>query len=65
MNQKTFSLTAGVIFSLVALLHGLRLVFGWEAIIAGWVVPPWLSGLGLLVAGFLSYEGLRLSRKAD
>ena len=40
MNQKTFSLTAGVIFSLVALLHGLRLVFGWEVIFAGWMVPP-------------------------
>ncbi len=64
MNQKTFSLTAGVIFSLVALLHVLRLVFGWEAIIAGWVVPPWLSGVAMLIVGYLSYEGFRLSGKS-
>ncbi|MCZ6490150.1 MAG: hypothetical protein O7A06_06430 [Acidobacteria bacterium] len=64
MNQKTFSRTASVIFSLVALLHGLRLVFGWEAIIAGWMAPPWASGVAVLMAGYLSYEGLRLSRKS-
>ena len=54
MNQKTFSLTAGVIFSLVTLLHVLRLLFGWEAIITGWAVPTWFSWGAILIAGYLS-----------
>ena len=64
MSQKTFSLTAGVIFSLITLLHVLRLVFGWEAIIGGWAVPTWLSWVAMLIAGYLSYQGFRLSRKS-
>ena len=62
LSQKTFSLIAGVIFSLVALLHLLRLVNSWHMEFAGWVPPMWASWLGLLVAGFLGFTGLRLSR---
>jgi len=62
MSQKTFCLTAGVIFGMIAVLHLLRLVFGWAAQIGGWVAPGWISIVALLVAGFLAYEGLRLSK---
>ena len=30
MTQKTFTRTAGTVFSLVAALHALRLLLGWE-----------------------------------
>ena len=62
MSQKTFCLTAGALFAAIAVLHLLRLVFGWAAQIGGWVVPSWISIVALLVAAFLSYEGLRLSK---
>lgn len=62
--QKTYYLVTGVIFSLIALLHALRLVYGWEAVIGGWAVPMWLSGLALLVALFLSFQGFRLRMKS-
>jgi hypothetical protein len=39
MNQKTFSLVASVIFLLVALVHALRLAFGWHAVVNTWAVP--------------------------
>lgn len=39
MNQKIFSTITLVIFSLIALLHALRLVYGWSAVIGGWEVP--------------------------
>ena len=64
MSQKTFSLLAGAIFSLVALAHLVRLVFRVEWIVAGWTVPMWLSVVGLLVPGFMAYQGFRLSQKA-
>ncbi|MBV9551040.1 MAG: hypothetical protein JO256_15335 [Alphaproteobacteria bacterium] len=64
MSSKTFSLVAGVIFALVAVLHVLRMVESWPAVIGGWEVPMWLSGAGVLVAGFLSYSGFRLANQS-
>ncbi len=64
MNQKTFSLTVGVIFLAIALLHALRIVFGWEAIIGGLAVRKWVSWVALVVAGYLAYEGFRLGKKS-
>ena len=54
MNQKTFTLTAGVVFALVAALHAVRLALRWTAVIGGWSVPLWVSWLGLLLAGYLA-----------
>ena len=44
----------GTIFVLIALLHLLRLIFGWEATLNGAVVPMWASLAGLLIAGGLA-----------
>jgi hypothetical protein len=63
MSQKAYFKSAGLIFLLIAVLHLLRLVFGWEAVFEGWNVPQWLSAAALVVAGYLAYEGLRLSRR--
>ena len=64
MSQRMFSLTAATIFSLIALLHLFRLLFGWNANIGGWVVPHWLSWVALIVAGYLAYAGFRLMRSS-
>ena len=61
MKQTTFNLVAGTIFLLVAVLHALRILLGWEAVIAGWKVPIGLSWLALALAGFLTYSAF--SRK--
>ena len=47
MKQKTFIRVAGLIFAVIALLHGLRLLLGWHAVIGTWQVPPWISWLAL------------------
>ena len=62
MNQKTFASTAGVVFSLVAVLHALRLLLGWDAVIGGWHAPLWLSWLALAVAGYLAYTAFNVRR---
>ena len=62
MNQKTFTLTTGVIFTLIAVLHILRLLFGWQAVIGGWNVPTWVSGLALVLSGYLAYSAFRLRK---
>ncbi len=64
MSQKSFSLVAGLIFFVVAVLHILRLVMDWNVVFAGWSVPMWVSWIALPIAGFLAYEGLRLSTRS-
>ncbi len=54
MTQRAFNRVAGGIFLAIAFMHVLRLVFRWEAVIGGWHVPFWLSGAGVLIAGFLA-----------
>lgn len=62
MHQKTFNLVVGVIFLLIALLHALRILSGWEAVIGEWEVPMWLSWVALVVSGYLTYNAFRLGR---
>ena len=61
--MKPFSTIGAVVFALVALLHLLRLVYGWEVTFAGWVVPLWLSVIGLIVAGGLAALVWREARR--
>ncbi len=61
MTQRTFNRMAGSIFLIVALLHLLRLVFHWEAVIGGWRVPVGLSWAAICLSGTLSY--LAFARK--
>ena len=53
--MKPFTNLAIAIFILVAVLHLLRLVFGWEVTLDSMVVPMWVSVMGLLIAGALAY----------
>jgi hypothetical protein len=63
MDQKQFSLLAGVIFAVVAAVHLLRIYLGWPVVIDNWTVPMWVSWIGFIVAGCLSYFGLRLTTR--
>ena len=63
MTFQNYSLLAGTIFLLVTLLHLSRIIFGWTAVIATWVLPIWLSWGGLVGAGFLAWQGLKLSKR--
>ena len=60
MSQKTFTRIAGLVFSLVALLHALRILLTWDAVIGGWSVPLWVSWAALAVSGYLAYTAFRL-----
>ena len=63
MSQKTFTTLASVIFGIIALLQLLRIVLGWPAEIGGWAVPMWVSWIAVVVAGSLSYFGIRLAMR--
>ena len=62
MNKRLPLLVAGCVFTLVAVIHLLRLVYHWEILIAGQVIPMSFSVAGLIVAGILALWMFRASR---
>ena len=52
--KKPFTSLAAIIFAVVALVHLLRLIYGWVVSIVGAEVPLWTSVLGVLIAGVLA-----------
>ena len=62
MSQRTYTVTAAVVFLLITLGHLLRVVSGGTLVIEGIAVPMWASVLAAAVMGYLAYEGLRLGR---
>jgi len=62
MNRRSYCVITGIIFIVIALLHLLRIVYGWKVVIGPWTAPEWISWVALVVAGYLGYEGIRLAR---
>ena len=62
MKQKTFNQIASIIFAVLGAMHLLRLVLGWNANIAGWDVPTFLSIVVVIVAGYLAYTANNLKK---
>ena len=52
--KKPFTSVAAIIFAVIALVHLLRLIYGWAVTIVGADVPTWASYVGLVVAGVLA-----------
>lgn len=59
MDQKTFFQVTGIIFTVIAVLHLLRLVLGWEVLLGGLVVPVWVSFVGVAIAAYLAYSAYK------
>lgn len=52
--KKPFTLLAALIFAVIALIHLLRLIFGWVVTIVGADVPMWGSVVALVISGILA-----------
>jgi hypothetical protein len=61
MTHRTFARAVGIIFTLVALFHLVRVFEDWPVIIGDWSVPKSLSWIALIVAGGLALLGFRLA----
>jgi hypothetical protein len=62
MSLKTFLHAAGAMFSLAALLHLGRLVFGWDLQLDGTLIPTWVSAVVGLVGAYLAWTTLKLKK---
>lgn len=45
---------AGIIFTIVALLHLVRVIYDWQITIADYMVPMYFSYIGVVVAAILA-----------
>ena len=63
MSEHAFSLTAGIVFLLIALGHLARVLLGTPVVVQGVSVPVWASVVAFGATAFLSYEGFHLARK--
>jgi hypothetical protein len=52
--KKPFTTIAVGLFSLIALLQLLRLLFGWEVTVNGVHIPLWASAVAVVVAAGLA-----------
>ena len=63
MKQKIYLQTISVIFTVIAIVHVLRLLNGWQVKISTFVVPLWVSWIGAPVALFLAYQAAKFLNK--
>jgi len=63
MDERTFGFVAGIIFSVVALFHLVRIFEEWTVTIGNWSVPKSVSWIALVVSGALALIGLRVSQR--
>ena len=61
MNARPCLLVSCVVFFLVAILHLLRVINGWELQYGPWPVPMWVSWGGTIVPGLLGVWAFRLA----
>ena len=61
MNAKSYCVVSGLVFTAVAIAHGLRAVRQLPLVIGTWQVPVGGSWAAVVVAGLLAIWGFRLA----
>jgi hypothetical protein len=65
MDRKTFCMLAGIIFTLVAMFHLVRIYVDWPVMIVDWSVPKSVSWIALIVAAGLALFAFRFAANDD
>ena len=60
--QKKYCLISGVLFSLVAATHLLRIIIGASVLVDTYVVPLFVSWIGFFVPAILAFWAFRLNQ---
>lgn len=63
MSKQTYYYAVSGIFLIIGVLHLVRALSGWEAVIAGITIPVWISWAAVIVAGYLAVRGFQFGRK--
>ena len=65
MNIKNYCMVSGVLFSLVALAHLSRIVYGMSVEVDGYSVPMFLSWVGFVIPVCLAFWAFRIVRASS
>ena len=60
MKKNTILTFATIIFSVVAILHLLRYILGWDLTLNSCSLPEWGSILSIIITTFLAYHLYKL-----
>jgi len=52
--RRPFTTATILLLGLMALLHLVRLLMGWEVTLNGAVIPMWVSAIGAIIAAVLA-----------
>ena len=53
--MRPFSRLAALFFAAFAVVHLIRVIQGWEAVVGGTSLPMWISYVAIAVCGLLSF----------
>ena len=64
MHYRTYCLISGILFSLVAIAHLLRIIYGLNLTVDDYEVPMFASWLAFVVPATLAAWAFRLNRRS-
>lgn len=64
MAHKNYCLVSGIFFALVALLHLFRVIDGTSVQVDAYLVPVWVSWIGMVVPAALAFWAFRTAGQA-
>jgi len=59
MKAKDLFKWNALIFGIVTVAHVLRLFFGWELKVSTWMAPMYVSGIAVVIAGWLFWQNYK------
>ena len=61
IKERMYLTVAGIVFSLVAVAHLIRILYQGDVVLFGWDVPVFLSWIGVAVATYLAYSSFHFA----
>ncbi|HEY4517587.1 MAG TPA: hypothetical protein VJI74_01750 [Candidatus Paceibacterota bacterium] len=55
MDRQTYFKVSSIWFLIIVVLHGLRVLQGWDVVIGGWMLPMWASYAAVVVGAYLAW----------
>ena len=62
MDKKTYYTFTTLLFLIIAIVHALRVLNGWNAVIGGWPVPMGISYIAVLLGAYLAWTGYQFRK---
>jgi tetrahydromethanopterin S-methyltransferase subunit C len=62
-NNKWYFTISSIIFAVIAVAHLGRIILMLDASIVGYMIPLWVSGASVIIAGYLAVRGFMEAHK--